>query len=192
MWDLLIGFILGTSFTSLFFVALLDRQSKNTPTPLDLLKNALLTFAIINVNKDDMDHSFDYALYDGSKYPPLSGSNITNACLSYIMDRTEFRKHPFYTVRMEEKLNAIDLYLNKSFDSTDKVVEFLTKFHTFASSPFASRSSAASRESPDASDSSVGVGNTPTPSATFQNGAISCTGPASTQSDDEGNNVEIM
>ena len=50
---------------------------------------------------------------------------------------------------------------------------------------FASRSSASFRKCPVASDSCVGVGNTPTPSATFRNGlsvpewsrAISRTGP---------------
>jgi hypothetical protein len=95
---------------------------------LEVLKNALLTAAIISIKEQDMDHNFDYTSYDGTKYPPLSGSSIHCACFSYILNRFQFRKSLFYTKIMESKLDAIEKYLAKNLSTKEQVDAFFNEF----------------------------------------------------------------
>ena len=58
----------------------------------------------------------------------MSGYDLPNALCSYIVDKADLRKGPFYTKSMEDKNTAIDKYLAKNFDSHEKVQEFLNNF----------------------------------------------------------------
>lgn len=98
-------------------------------TKVESLKNALLSYALSEVKKDDFDHlNYAYHMFDGTKLPSMSGCNQVNACTSYIIDKQEFRKSAFYTQHMESKLDAIEKYLNKHFDTDDKVIDFMEAF----------------------------------------------------------------
>ena len=108
----------------------LKKPKKSEPMKnVEILKNALLTFALSRMCKKDFDDlNMNYASFDGTKLPMLSGANYTNALCTYIICKEEYRKGPFYTKHMENKLTAIEKYLQKQFDSHDKIEEFLTKF----------------------------------------------------------------
>jgi hypothetical protein len=123
-------FVLGIGFLCGFITAMLLPREKQSlpPSPIDKLKNALLTVAILITKQDDMDHNFNYATYDGTKFPPLSGSSIPHACFSYILNRDEFRQHAFYTNAMESKLDAIEKYLANNFSTDDHVMDFFGNF----------------------------------------------------------------
>ena len=96
---------------------------------LETLKNALLTFALSRVCSSDFDDfNMNYASFDGSKLPSMSGSNMNTALSSYITSKEDLMKSPFYTKHMENKIIAIEKYLEKQFDTDDKVEKFLTKF----------------------------------------------------------------
>lgn len=93
------------------------------------LKNGLLTLALLTANRGDIDDAnFAYASFDGTMLPPLSGSSTANACLSYIIDRDALRSGPFYSRHMEHKLDAIEKYLVKHFDTDAKVTEFVERY----------------------------------------------------------------
>lgn len=96
---------------------------------VEVVKNGLLSYALNKVKKDDFDHlNFAYQNFDGTKLPSMSGCDIVNACTSYIIDKQEFRKNPFYTPHMESKLDAIDKYLDTHFDTDAKVIDFMEAF----------------------------------------------------------------
>jgi hypothetical protein len=95
---------------------------------IDLLKNALLTFAITSVNRDDMaDLDFNYANYNGSKYPPLSGSSVENACFSYIFNVNKLKKSGLYSSNYASKMTAIQKYLDMNLSTDEQVVTFFRK-----------------------------------------------------------------
>lgn len=131
MWQhLLIGIIIGA-----FVVYYCKKTSKlytNTSTNnknIEILKNALLSFALSRVNQNDFDNrNMDYATFDGTKLPMMSGYDLTNSLCSYIVDKREFRKDLFYTRSMEDKITAIEKYLAKNFDSHEKIEAFLNSF----------------------------------------------------------------
>lgn len=96
---------------------------------VEALKNGLLSYALNKVKKDDFDHlNFAYQKFDGTKLPSMSGHNMVNACISYIIDKQEFKKTLFYTPHMESKLDAIDKYLENNFDTDTKVIDFMEAF----------------------------------------------------------------
>lgn len=96
---------------------------------LEMLKNALLTFALSRVNSADFDDfNMNYASFDGSKLPSMAGCDVNNALCSYIISKEDFQKGPFYSKHMENKITAIEKYLEKQFDTDDKVEIFLSKF----------------------------------------------------------------
>ena len=104
-------------------------EIKNNNSSLEKLKNALLSFAIVSINKDDMEGlGTDYSKYKGDKYPPLSGSSVAHACFTYIFNREKFKNSIMYTVMMESKLDAIEKYLKKQFKTDDQTMEFFEKF----------------------------------------------------------------
>lgn len=118
-------FGLGTyCMCKLFF----DKQSHSSDS-LENLKNALLTHALMKVKRDDIDNCcLDYASFDGTKLPMLSGCDIANACFSYIVNIKDFRKGPWYTPTMECKINAVHKYNNKNLDTDEKVYAFFNEY----------------------------------------------------------------
>lgn len=102
-----------------------EQKNKN----VEALKNALLSYALHQVKKGDVDRfNFAYNTFDGTKLPPMSGCDTVNACTTYIIDKQEFKRSPWYTPQMESKLVAIDKYLDMQFDSDAKVVDFVEDF----------------------------------------------------------------
>ena len=86
------------------------------------LKNALLIFLLISENPTDVDKSFEYGKYTGSKLPPLSGSSLEQALLSYISDPA------FQSDASDKKAIAINKYLKKHLNTEKKVLKLLTSF----------------------------------------------------------------
>jgi hypothetical protein len=98
-------------------------------TPLEKLKNALLTLALVEVKKEDMAGlDMNYAKYDGSKFPALSGSSLVHACYTYIFNRALFQKSPMFTEMYESKLDAIEKYLKLHLKSEDQTMDLFEKF----------------------------------------------------------------
>ena len=125
-------------------------------TPLEKLKNALLTFALVNINSKDMAFSVDspsgaicgesrfctaaggfakpsklyyqYEKYNGDKFPALSGSSVAHACYTYIFHRSTFRKSVMYSKAYENKLDAIEKYLNLHLNTQEQTFDFFEKF----------------------------------------------------------------
>lgn len=127
MWTFTLIAIIAALVIYIFILHKKTEMDKNTN--LETLKNALLSYALSQVKKDDFDHlNFAYPMFDGTKLPSMSGCNTINACTSYIIDKQDFRKSPFYTQHMENKLDAIEKYLNKQFDTDAKVMDFLEAF----------------------------------------------------------------
>lgn len=125
MWTFIL--IISVLVIYIFFLHRKNGVEKNTK--VESLKNALLSYALSQVKKDDFDHlNFAYRMFDGTKLPSMSGCNQINACTSYIVDKQDFRKSPFYTQHMESKLDAIEKYLNKQFDTDAKVMDFMEAF----------------------------------------------------------------
>lgn len=119
MWWITIG--------AAFLLGYLSRR-KPVQTPLDRLKNALLSFALAITCKNDVSESALYANYDGTKLPTMSGADLTNACFTYILDVNEFRKDPWYSQVMEAKIHAINRYIDKNLDTDEKVTILFNKF----------------------------------------------------------------
>jgi hypothetical protein len=95
------------------------------------LKNALLTLALQTVHADrvEKDTLFDgYASMDGTKLPIPAGCDLVSACFSYVIDRAEFRRDPWYTVGMEQKIDAIEQYIGNNLDTQQKVEDLFTAF----------------------------------------------------------------
>ena len=96
---------------------------------VEKLKNALLTYALKEVYTSKFeDLNLNYSTYDGSTLPHMSGYSFENACFSYIVNKNEFRKHPFYTKTMEDKLIAIEKFLDKHIDSDAAAMDLFTDF----------------------------------------------------------------
>lgn len=126
-----VGFIL---FYVLHHVIFTHNNKKNNS--LEALKNALLTYALVRTKKDDFAFmNMNYESYDGKQLPQLSGADISNACFSYIVDKEEFRKSPFYTSIMESKIDAINKYLDRTLDTNEKVEVFFTEYLQLLKTP---------------------------------------------------------
>ena len=124
------GFIVGV--LSLIIVRIISHKKQVTdksPEHIEVLKNALLSFALSELRQKDFDGlNFSYNSFDGTKLPGMSGFDTANACMSYILDISEFRKSPFYSITMENKLNAINKYLKNNFDTDEKVLNFVNEY----------------------------------------------------------------
>jgi hypothetical protein len=95
------------------------------------LKNALLTFALGRVDGDKFDNGalgMQYDKYNGDSLPTLSGADLNMACFSYIINKEEFRRDPWYTEIMEKKLDAINRYLDTHLGTDEQVSEFFERF----------------------------------------------------------------
>jgi hypothetical protein len=124
---LIICFALTTLYL-LYQNFLLKSKPKNKS--LEILKNGLLSYALLKTsNKDDLkSFNMNYKSFDGTKLPMFSGCSMINACLSYIQDKEDFRKSLFYTQKMDDKTIAIEKYLDRNFDTDQKVIDFFEKF----------------------------------------------------------------
>lgn len=82
---------------------------------LEVLKNALLTYALAIVRKRDFAqaHGVRYTDYNGSMLPPLHGGTVEEACLTYI-NGAAFRRQA-----------AIELYLEKNLGTMEDVRRFM-------------------------------------------------------------------
>lgn len=132
MWAVLIaiGILLSTFVYKVAKAPLpAPAQEPHVNTYVEALKNALMTFHLSRICKDDFDEMpvANYSVFDGTKLPALAGATFEHACLSYISNKHEFRKDPFYTPYMEAKIDAIQKYLNKKFNTQDCVIDFLSQ-----------------------------------------------------------------
>lgn len=98
-------------------------------TPLEKLKNALLSLALMTVKPNKISKNLNYSKYNGNELPFLSGSSIENACFTYIRRKEAFRNNRFYTKHMENKIEAIEKFMQKHLDTDDKVIKFFKNYH---------------------------------------------------------------
>jgi hypothetical protein len=96
--------------------------STNTNQHVEDLKNALLSFAlIVNKEKDPnlrLSLNMNYTGMDGTELPEFSGCDVQNACFTYLTSN----------VIMEEKVKAIQRYLDKNLGCEEQIVEFFDRF----------------------------------------------------------------
>jgi hypothetical protein len=98
-------------------------------TPIESLKNALLTLALTTVKKNDVSPlNFNYSEFTGDKYPALSGCSVDNACFSYIFNQSHYKKSPFYSPYYSSKMDAIRKYLQKNLSTEDQVLDLFNQF----------------------------------------------------------------
>ena len=124
----LLGF--GTGFMiGLYYILRKYKKCDHYYTPLERLKNALLTFALVDIKKEDMAKlDYQYEKYNGDKFPALSGSSVAHACYTYIFHRSTFRKSVMYSKAYESKLDAIEKYLNLHLKTEDQTQDLFEKF----------------------------------------------------------------
>lgn len=134
-----IGIVLGFFMGVIFFVMIYKNFMENTENMSATLrlKNALLSYALLKVKKDDfvgLDSGvssfntpiINYKSYEGDKLPRLSGFSIVNSLMNYIVK--PYKSFFYYTNHMNDKYNAIEKYLQKHFETDKKVIDFFTTF----------------------------------------------------------------
>jgi hypothetical protein len=104
-------------------------NTKINTKPIDKLKNALLTYALVQVytNKFD-DANFNYSSFDGTRLPSMSGFSFENACFSYIIDKNEFKNSLMFSKPMLDKIIAIEKFLDTNLNTNDAVQTFFETF----------------------------------------------------------------
>lgn len=137
----IVGIIIGVYCC---YVLTRNNAKQTVPTSVEMLKNALLTFCLVKCRYADFDNTNrKYSSFNGSKLPMLSGYSLENACFSYIINREDMKKDPFYTKTMEDKVVAIEKYLAEkvgTYDlSMDLFSEFIEKYHKEPRSDTASK-----------------------------------------------------
>ncbi len=123
--DVLIGgavFIVGNiviSFAVFTYVLhLFDIKKTEEKGSLEMLKNALLSMAMTIVYSDNIDrNNYNYDGYDGSCLPPLSGADIVNGYMSYMIDSDNPHIHA--------KFNAIQRFIHSNLISEGDQERFL-------------------------------------------------------------------
>jgi hypothetical protein len=127
----IIGFIIVFIFGLMMGVKMMDYvQKSKEETPVEKLKNALLTLMLLTVKSDDFSKglNLNYSGYNGDELPSLSGCSMENDCFTYIQKKEALRYTPFYTKQMEHKIEAVEKYLEKNLDTSEKVLEAFTTF----------------------------------------------------------------
>jgi hypothetical protein len=115
------------------------------------LKNALLTLAMLTVHRDCIcdKPTAGYAAMDGATLPNAAGCHLANACFTYMPDRGGLRADPWYTRVMEDKLDAIERFIARHIDTTEKAEELFEIFvASFCGSPSPSPPSPSPSPSP--------------------------------------------
>jgi hypothetical protein len=108
---LLIGCVIG------YCVSRYLKFTKSQSSSLDRLKDALLTYSISKIRRNDFDHfNVNYQSFDGTKLPMLSGFSLANACFTYMH------------LNMFGKKEAINRYLSKNFATDEQVLAFFEEF----------------------------------------------------------------
>ena len=121
--------IVGTAVFGICFYWFNKKYQSVRNQKVELLKNALMTFALNILRSKDFDSiSMKYSEFDGTKLPKMSGCDLNNALFSYIMSKEKLRNGPFYSKIMEDKITAIEKYLEYHFDTYEKVENFLSEF----------------------------------------------------------------
>jgi hypothetical protein len=128
LYSIIASFVIYIIF-NLFKSILRSKQKSNKY--VEKLKNALLSYALLQIGKTDNELNFDYSKFDGNLLPEFSGCSTPNACFTYILDKAEFKKNHFYSPRMMEKLNAIERYLDKNLCDEEKIKVFFETFVDF-------------------------------------------------------------
>jgi len=122
MWTYILTFIAGASCTTFLHLVKVQKVDQ-----LRRLKNALLTFALVHVvNIDKFITLHDYGKYDGQTLPPIAGSNLTNACFTYIVDSQQSTWWCNATIKKKQR--AIDLYLATHLSSENQVIRFFEQY----------------------------------------------------------------
>lgn len=126
MYSCFWGVVCGAAVVfGLAFVAAAKEKSR----PVEKLKNALLSLALMRTKPGDRDDfSMDYAAFDGTKLPMFSGCDLANAAFTYILDIGEFRRGPFYTAHMEHKHRAVERYIERNLSTRSAVYAFFKDF----------------------------------------------------------------
>jgi hypothetical protein len=102
------------------------QKKRKTPDPIETLKNALLTLALMRARGEDRGNfDMNYAKYDGTKLPMFSGCSLANTCFTYISD---YDTDPFYSIQMEHKANAVNRYLKRNLSTMDQVGQLFEDF----------------------------------------------------------------
>lgn len=115
-----IGFI-----TYSYYKKYLLNKNKNKNKNINILQNGLLSYALMKVKKNDIDNlQMNYSNFDGTKLPMFSGYDIINSCMTYIQDKDDLKNGLFYSKHIETKIDAIDKYLVKQFDTDSKIIDF--------------------------------------------------------------------
>ena len=90
---------------------------------INILKNALLTYALFKTRKHDfIDCDISSHEFDGDKLPMLSGYDLINALFTYMFTPE------FGSIEARSKNEAINKYLKRSFADETQVIEFVSDF----------------------------------------------------------------
>ena len=104
------------------------------PTPLERLKNALLSFALIRHGRIDSMPAGNYRSYDGTVLPAFSGYSVSNACFSYIQFDHDRIFGPFTSRTMNDKHAAVVRYLDRNLATLEQVLELFDKVEASSAS----------------------------------------------------------
>ena len=120
-----VAFVVG-AFAQQVFQAV--RKVMRRPTPLEMLKNALLSYALLKHGTVDDSPVNNYASFDGSVLPAFSGYSTSNTCFSYIQSDHDRMFGPFPSRIMNDKHAAIVKYLERNLATTEQIVDLFEKF----------------------------------------------------------------
>ncbi len=117
----IIGNIAITFATVTYARYLFSDKKKHRRDEYELLKNGLLTMALSIVYSNEIDRgNYNYDEYDGSMLPPLTGSDLVNAYMSYLVDSENPHIHA--------KHNAIQRFLHSNILTERNQEEFMEEF----------------------------------------------------------------
>lgn len=135
---IVLGFFIGITFFIMIYKNFMENRESMSAT--SRLKNALLSYALMKIKKDDFEGldsgvSFidfttpiiNYKTYDGDKLPRLHGFSIVNALMSYIVK--PYESFFYYTDHMNDKYIAIDKYIQKHLATDEQVDDFFKTFY---------------------------------------------------------------
>lgn len=119
-----VAFIVGNiaiTFATITYARHIFENKKRKKDEYELLKNALLAMALSMVYSNQIDQgNYNYDEYDGSMLPPLSGSDLINAYMSYIVDSDNPHIHAKY--------NSIQRFLHSNILTERDQEQFMEDF----------------------------------------------------------------
>ncbi len=127
-----VAFVIGNiaiTFATITYARHIFKDKKHHKDEYELLKNGLLTMALSMVYSNQIDQgNYNYDEYDGSMLPPLSGSDLVNAYMSYIIDSNNPHIHAKY--------NAIQRFLHSNILTERDQEQFMEEFIVLLNSFF--------------------------------------------------------